>query len=654
MRYRSALVPAVFLIAGLMFAHSPLSGRTYSPWVVSEHVADFSGNWHSFMQHKAFIGKQDHELAVAVWKYLSSRETGLVHTGSWDEPTRTTDAQDKPDPWGNMFTYWTVYDPVKNINSFGMGYCGMQSTIAAGIFRSLGYESRTININSGYSHQVCEVFYRGGWHFIDTDERGVVLTPGGELASWAQMKAHPEWWPHRPFADAPHFPDHFERFGGLVKEGKLKENGYKYRWEPLGHTMDFVLRMGESYTRWWRADSTRYYKGWWGRSDQAGEWLRNNVREHPEHMYTHKQKGEYGSIYERPGMGVFRYSPKLSSAWQDYRDGVYADSNVVQDEHGVCSLEGGGYTVFKVYTPWIIAGRNGPDPGAEPPKEGVIVNYKGEGGIRVFLSPDFGEHWDPVGQGTRGRIDLTEKLYGRWGCLVRFELEAARLETLEMTTWVQVAPMSLPAVRGATRMQYRTGDRTGEKTAVLPLVADFILPADSLRALGWLKIKGEHRRFNLHDRSDGAMVTVRPPAGSTGNKLRWLTVGGDFNNLKKPEIWVSTTGHPEDLRLLRRLEAPLWCDHWMSRLDEYLGPPDTIPNDLMVDYRKNVNNVRIYAHYSEPERPVKDSPVEVTHCVGGVETKLVVRSDTTYTLYGEGPNEWIRMRVLSEPANQAK
>ena len=91
-----------------------LEARSYSPWVVSEHVADFSGNWHSFMQHEAFRGKRDHELAVAVWKYLCSRQTGLVHTGSWDEPTRTTDQNGKPDPWGNPYTYWTVYDPVKN------------------------------------------------------------------------------------------------------------------------------------------------------------------------------------------------------------------------------------------------------------------------------------------------------------------------------------------------------------------------------------------------------------------------------------------------------------------------------------------------------------------------------------------------------------
>ena len=141
--------------------------------------------------------------------------------------------------------------------------------------------------------------------------RGVTTNPPLSLNAikdnpqfWAkfvkdQMVAHPEWWGHRPFEDAPHFPNHLERFGGLVKQGKVRANAWKYRWAPLGHTMDYVLRMGESFTRYWRADSTRYYKGWWGRSDKAGEWLRKNVAGQPEHMYTHKQKGEYGSIYDR-------------------------------------------------------------------------------------------------------------------------------------------------------------------------------------------------------------------------------------------------------------------------------------------------------------------------------------------------------------------
>ncbi len=644
----------MFLVAAFLIANAlPLYGRSYSPWVVSEHVADFSGNWHSFMQHKDFLGKRDHDLAYELWKYFSMRETGMVHTPAWEEPSLTTDAEGKPDPWGNLFTYAILYDPVKNLNSFGMGFCGMQSVIMAGVFRSLGYEARSVNLNTAYSHEVCEVFYQGGWHFIDTDERGVVLTPGGGLASWAQMVAHPEWWPHWPYAEAPHFPVH-QRFGEIVKQGKLKARGFKYRWEPLGHTMDFVLRMGESFTRWWRADSTRYYVGWWDRPEGPGKWLRKNILDDPEHMLNHQQKGVYGIIYDRPGMGVFSYRPKLGSAWQDYSDGFYEDSNVELDEKGLRALSGGGYTTFKVYTPYIIIGKNGPDPGAALPSDGAVIEYKATGGIRVWFSRDFGSRWDLLHeghQGSEGRIDVTPQVYGRWGYLVKFEIEeGAILQDVSLTTWVQVNPMSLPRVKGQTELRFRTGDRTGEKTAVRPLFADFSTTTDSLNAIQWLKVKN-HRRFDLHNRSTGAAAVVEPPEGC---KMRWLTVGGDFDNNVKPEIWVSTTGERRDMRLLRRLDVPGWCDHWMSRLDEFVGPPDTIPGRLLVDFRKNVNNVRIYAHYAEPARPVKDSPVEVTHCVGGIESTITVQADTSYTIHGEGPNEWIRMRVASERVGKGK
>jgi len=650
MNQRKRLIEILLVAAFSVTTALSLYGRAYSPWVVSEHVADLSGNWHSFMRHKAFLGKRDHDLAFAIWRYFSVRETGMVHTPAWEEPSLTTDSEGKPDPWGNLFTYAVLYDPVKNLNSFGMGFCGMQSVIMCGVFRSLGYESRSVNLNSGYSHEVMEVFYSGGWHFIDTDERGVVLNPAGELASWAQMKDHPEWWNHWPYADIPHFPVH-RRFGELVKQGKVRERGYKYRWEPLGHTMDFVLRMGESFTRWWRADSTRYYVGWWNRPEGPGEWLRKNILDDPEHMLEHQQKGIYGIIYDRPGMGVFAYSPKLGSAWQDYEDGVYEDSNVKLDQNGVRALSGGGYAVFKVYTPYIIIGKNGPDPGAAPPADGAVIEYEANGGVKVWLSRDFGSRWDLVGQGSQGRIDATPKVYGRWGYLVKFEIEqGAVLQKISLTTWVQVNPMSLPRVTGKTSLRFRTGDRTGEKTAVQPLFADFSTTTDSLNSIAWLKVKN-HRRFDLHNRSTGASAVVEPPQGC---RIRWLTVGGDFNNDLKPEIWISTTGEKTGMRLLRRLEVPDWCGHWMSRLDEFLGPPDTIPGKLLVEFRKNVNNVRIYSHYAEPERPVQDSPVEITHCVGGVQSTLTVRADTTYTIYGEGDNQWIRMRVASERAREEK
>lgn len=643
---RTSTAVALIALAFLPFSSPNVHAKIYSPWVVSEHIADFSGNWHSFMRHEAFRGRRDHDLTVAVWKYFSARETGLVHTGSWAEPSLWVDRDGEPDPWGNYFTYATLFDPVKNLNSFGMGYCGMQSVMMTGIFTALGYHSRSANIPDPYSHEVPEIFYRGGWHMIDTDERGLVLTPGGEIASLEQAFAHPEWWSHKPFEDAVQFPVH-QRFPELVRQGRLRISGYKYRWAPAGHTMDFSLRMGESLTRFWRADSTRYYLGWWDQPGSPGKWLQRNILEHPENMFHHGQRGDYGIIYERPGGGVFRYEPNLGAGWMDYRDGVHDEANVSQDEHGVVGGPGGGWTVFKVWTPYIIVGKNGPDPGAGPPTGGAVLEYGGRGRIVVEVSRDFGSRWERLAGDSAGRVDFTTLVYGRWGYLVRFHLpERARLERLALTTWVQVNPMSLPRVEGKTVMSFRTGDRTGEKTELMPFQADFSTTTDSLNGLAWLREIKNHDRWNLSHRADAATAALAAPP--LGGKWRWLTAGGDFNNTVKPEIWVSTSGKSEDLRLLARLERPDWAGHWLSRLDEFVGPPDSIPGGLLLQYRKNVNNVRIYAHYLEPAREVTDSPVEITHRVGGVETTVTVRADSSWTVYGEGENEWIRMRVAGK------
>ena len=38
-----------------------ISARVYSPWVNSEMVPDWSGNWESFRKYSAFDGKNDQD-----------------------------------------------------------------------------------------------------------------------------------------------------------------------------------------------------------------------------------------------------------------------------------------------------------------------------------------------------------------------------------------------------------------------------------------------------------------------------------------------------------------------------------------------------------------------------------------------------------------
>ena len=150
----------------------------------------------------------------------------------------------------------------------------------------------------------------------------------------------------------------------------------------------------------------------------------------------------------------------------DYEDGFYEHDNVSLTKGGVRAGSGGGWTTFKVYTPYIIVGKNGPDPGAAPPREGAVITWRGSGSIGVLLSRDFGATWEVVGRGSSGNVDVTPKVYGRWGYLVKFDLgSGAVLEDMSLLTAVQVNPMSLPRVRGVTRDAFSYRGPYGRKNS---------------------------------------------------------------------------------------------------------------------------------------------------------------------------------------------
>ena len=50
----------------------------YTPWVVSEHVPDFS-TLANLVHSPQFAGKKDEELAIALWGLMVDRELGIFH-----------------------------------------------------------------------------------------------------------------------------------------------------------------------------------------------------------------------------------------------------------------------------------------------------------------------------------------------------------------------------------------------------------------------------------------------------------------------------------------------------------------------------------------------------------------------------------------------
>ena len=161
---------------------------------------------------------------------------------------------DGPDPWGE---YSTVRDPVKLTNVYGVGYCGIFGPTLDGVFHGIGFERGRAFGVSGWNHCTTEVWYDGGWHYFDLDVRGALRKPDGTIASLAEARRDRSLWvdPARPIR--PFFPKDHDK-GRVFEIYRDSRIDYFYRWFQSGHVMDFRLRQGETFTRWWRPHGGRW------------------------------------------------------------------------------------------------------------------------------------------------------------------------------------------------------------------------------------------------------------------------------------------------------------------------------------------------------------------------------------------------------------
>ncbi len=179
------------------------------------------------------------------------------------------------------------------------------------------------------------------------------------------------------------------------------------------------------------------------------------------------------------GNGRFLYQPNLSDRSTDFTDGVYDSSNVQPGADGLTLKEAGqGYAIFEVRSPYIIVPRVGKLDVTDDDADASVVKVDGAG-VSLAVSVDNGLTWSDVptpklAAGGQETIDLTPHVSGGYGYLLRLALQGepgkAVLRGLEMTTWVQVAPASLPGLRqGKNVMEYRTGDHFGQPSRVVEI-----------------------------------------------------------------------------------------------------------------------------------------------------------------------------------------
>ena len=572
------------------------AGREYAPRVLSPLRAD-AYSMRTFAQFPRWRGLRGDALAWEVYKYLVDTRSGLFHC---NDVLEGDDALNE---------YNSVRDPVKIINVYGYAYCGILGPTMEGVWKDMGGgAARTITL-PGLSHTFAEAFYGDKWHYLDLDERAAFRRPDGSLASLDEaLHDHSLWRGRGPLF----FPeDSLDKMRAMYEKSRVE---HYYGFNQSGHTMDYVLRQGETFTRWWTPQGGRWnHRLEWNRQP----WLRQLIEQPPRGPKCNHPEFTVHTY----GNGRFVYRPDLSDRSSDFLDGAYDARNVRPAAAGLTLKEPGeGYAIFEVRSPYVIVPKVGPLDTLAGDREAAQVELAASG-ASLALSLDNGLTWrDLPAPAAAAPLDLTPHVAGRYGYLLKIVLRGqpgrALVRGLAVTTWVQVAPASLPALaKGVNRMEYRTGDHYGLKTRVLEIRSQAGKPEETLKYLAGPPADYDPARKT--DRIHGpAVVKLQAPPGT---KIAWLTAEGAFSThqgqaARNTRNTISyAVDKPEAFRETYRAEVPPDTAHWHTNAHRQLRL-DRPAQRVYVRYVGDpaLNNFHLYAHCLDDGR-ASARPVTITH-----------------------------------------
>jgi hypothetical protein len=568
-------------------------GRVHTPRVLSPHTAD-AYSMKTFAEFDRWRDLEEDEKVYEIFKYLADRRTGLYPLGvpAWE---------------GNeeLHEYGSVTDPVKMINVYPLGFCAALGPTMAGIMEGMGVGPARTLIIPGWHHVASEVFYGGDWHYLDLDVRAVFRREDGSLASMADAQRDRSLW-EQP-ANPLFFPlDDVAKVRDVYAKSAVQ---YRHGVSTGGHTMDYVLRQGETFTRWWKPQGGR-----WNHhpSYAAKPFPRNVIEREPRGP---KSKHPSFTVHTH-GNGRFVYQPNLTAASSDFDDGAYDSKNVLPGVAGLSLKEPGvGYAIFEVRSPYVIAPLVGDLDTAADDREASVVKVEGKGAT-LALSLDNGLSWLALGED--GSFDLTSHVSGRYGYLLKIELRGrpadAVVRALEITTWVQVHPASLPSLRpGKNIMRLVTGDHYGLPSRVVEVRPDAGNRDEFLRSVA--EPPNDYDPARRTSRIRGPfMASVQAPPGA---KIAWFSAGASFTTRVPPAQYGTrnsisyAVAAPENFRELYAGEIPADQSHWYYNVDREVRLEEPA-RELFVRYVGDpaVNRIRIYAHCLD-DRPRKSSPLVV-------------------------------------------
>lgn len=603
------------------------AGREHAPRVVSPHNAD-AYSMKTFAEFPRWRDLQGDAKVYEIYKYLADKRTGIfpMGAGAWEGQ----------DP---VYEFGYIRDPVKMINVYSAGYCDMLGPTMAGIMQDMGIgKSRTLNL-PGWGHVVAETFYDGKWHYLDLDVRAIFRRPDGSLASMEEAQRDDSLWAggNTPLF----FPlDNLPNTRKVYRETAVQ---IRHNVNMGGHTMDYVLRQGETFTRWWQPQGDR-----WNHHDAYNKspFPRNLLEQEPRGP---KCKHASFTIHTH-GNGRFVYAPDLTERSSDFADGVY-DSQGVQP--GPQGLSGKGFAIFEVRSPYVIVPRVGSFDTTDDDTEASVVQLDGSG-VTVSVSVDNCLSWTAA----PASLDLTRLVSGRYGYLLKLDFTTAEslLRTLQVTTWVQVHPASLPSLRkGTNQMRYVTGDHYGLQTQFVEIRTNGSDRADFLKYL--VEAPQDFDPTRISSRVRGACTAkVTAPAGT---KIAWFSGGGAFTALQgnaAPQTanamaWSTDLAGP--FQEFYRAEVPAGQSHWHYNADIEVKLP-TPAETVFIRYtgKPAVNNLRIFAH-CVPDLLPRRSRVTIIHAwrEGSEQRRQTVRLDQPgsydVTTTAEPVDEYVELAIPS-------
>jgi len=597
-----------------------VDAREYSPRVVGPHNAD-AYSMKTFAKFPRWRELSGDRLAWEVYKYLVDTHTGVFHMNPVYEGDDV------------LSEYTIVRDPVKTINVYGYAFCGALGPVMAGVCHDMGLgKARTLSL-PGWNHVAAEAFWDGKWHYLDLDVRAVFRRDDGTLASMSEARRDPSLWKGRGPLFFPNDP--LEETRRVYEKTPVH---HYHGFNQSGHTMDYLLRQGETFTRWWKPQGGR-----WHHDERYNKmaWLRRLIEQEP---CGPKPNHRHFTVHNH-GNGRFVYRPNLTERSSDFQDGVYDANNVRPATAGLTLVRPGeGYAIFRVRTPYVIVPLVGDLQTPADDREASVVAVDAHGAL-LSISLDNGLTWQQLpADSWPATLALTPHVSGTYGYLLKITLRGrpneALVRSLCLTTWVQVAPAALPALRrGRNRLQYRTGDHHGLKTRVVEVRSNFHDPQQFRRHLVQPPKDYDPARRTARVRGP---LTIRVPA-PPGTRITWFSAGASFRTYQlgaaanTRNTIAYAVGKPNDFREIYRANVPTDTEHWHynATAEVKLDQPAEV---VFIRYVGDpaINNFLVYAHCLDNGRR-SARPVRITH----VWTEGGKRRSKTVTLLQPGPYEII-------------